>query len=77
MAEEQTIKASAAFVRNLGNYQTLKVELAVTRGVPEGVPYLTALDKLKDEVLNRVQAAIEEVDEAMGHEKVRITLESK
>ena len=71
------VRASVAFTRNLGDYQTLRVELSAERDVPEDLSYLVAMDKLWEEVSNKVQSAIEEVDETMGHEKVKITLRSK
>lgn len=57
------VTAHIKFVRNLGNYESIHVDLGVERDVPEGIPYLQALRILRKEVEGELEVAIHEVDE--------------
>lgn len=63
---EPRVKADIAFVRNLGNYETLRVDLSIERDVPPGVEYLDALERLYKEVSSKIKEKIEEIDAAGG-----------
>lgn len=56
------VTANIKFVRNLGNYESIHVDLGIGRDVPEGIPYLQALRILRKEVEGELEAAMNEVD---------------
>lgn len=56
------VTAHIKFVRNLGNYESIHVDLGIERDVPEGVPYLKALRILRKEVEGELEVAVSEVD---------------
>ncbi len=60
------VKVSIAFVRNLGNYETARIELGVERDVPENKTYLEALDILYQEVTDKVVEATQQVEREAG-----------
>lgn len=66
MSEPTRVTAEFSYVRNLGNYETVRVHLGITRDVPVGIKYLDALDILKNEVSKAVQDAVQEIDEEAG-----------
>lgn len=51
------------FVRNLGNFESIHIDLGVERDVPEGIHYLKALRILRKEVEGELEVAVNEVDE--------------
>jgi hypothetical protein len=57
------VKANMKFVRNLGKFESLHIDLGVERDVPDGIPYLKALRMLRKEVEGELEVAIKEVDE--------------
>jgi hypothetical protein len=66
MSQPERITADVAYVRNLGNFENIRVHLGVERDVPDGVPYLTALRRLKAEVEKEVEDAVAEIDAEAG-----------
>jgi hypothetical protein len=57
------VSVSIKFVRNLGNYESIHIDLGVERDVPEGIHYLKALRILRKEVEGELEVAVNEVDE--------------
>lgn len=66
MPEPTRVVVEISYVRNLGNYETVRVHLGVHRDVPEGIRYLDALRMLKGEVEAAVSDAIAEIDADAG-----------
>lgn len=57
------VSAHMKFVRNLGNFESIHIDLGIERDVPEGVSYLKALRILRKEVEGELEVAVNEVDE--------------
>jgi hypothetical protein len=57
------IVARMTYVRNLGNYESIHIDLGVERDVPEGVGYIPALRILRKEVEAELEVAVQEVDQ--------------
>lgn len=66
MSQPERVIADVAYVRNLGNFENIRIHLGIERDVPDGIPYLTALSRLYDEVSKAVEDAINEIDADAG-----------
>lgn len=56
------VNVNMKYVRNLGNFESIHIDLGVGRDVPEGIHYLKALRILRKEVEVELEVAVGEVD---------------
>ena len=72
MTQEQkptTVRAGLRFVRNLGNYETITVELAVEDSVRQGENVSSAMDRVYEFVEEQLVERMQEIEADLNGKK--------
>lgn len=72
MSQEQkptTVRAGLRFVRNLGNYETITVELAVEDSVRQGENVSSAMDRVYEFVEEQLVQRVQDIEADLNGKK--------
>lgn len=60
--DKTNVKVSLRFLRNLGNYETIAVELGIEDWVRDGETATTAMDRVYDFVENQLIEKVQDIE---------------